>query len=152
MTDNMGNTKEEGLQLSEEHSRMKKKNVIWFLPETTNENIKLLKGVNSVLRSWRDTFPNLFEAMFNLMIDPSTGISELEQFKANLKNSFQGSSSKIEKFMPCEVEDSDRKQTMMLTENVFLLESIQELFETGVSKLQTKVEQERKMQQMFASK
>jgi hypothetical protein len=152
MTDLLGSRKLEDFPHSEEPSSTQKKKVLNSLPKSSKDNVRLLKGVNSVLRSWRDTFPNLFEAMFNLMIDPSTGISELETFKGNLKNSFNISNSKIEQFMPCDSEDLERKQTMMLTENVFLLESIQELFETGVSKLQTKIEQERKVQKMFASK
>ena len=99
------------------------------------DHCSMVSAMNGVLRSWREVFPRMFETLTELAkADDDKGYEQITQIRDSLHKAFEYKKSRVAGLVD-EGEDLDRRLTLLISENVFLMESLQEQLETGVGKV-----------------
>jgi len=103
--------------------------------------------MNTVMKKWRELFPEMFTFINQNLKSSPDGVDRLRELKQAFTNSFVIEKSKKDSI---DLEDSEKKMAYLFSENVCLMEGIQEVIETGLLKMYKNMQEEDQVKNMFA--
>jgi hypothetical protein len=117
---------------------------------TTREHCLLLQASNSILKQWRHSFPEMLNAIGESLTDSKTLRDRLTTIQKSFMKESHNRTSLAAELLKRE-ENNDGQMSILLTENLFLLEGIQEAIENSLLKMQRDLKEDEIITEIFGN-
>lgn len=114
------------------------------------DNCSLLMGMNSILKGWKSCFPQMFIGINESTTDLKTAKERLDSVQKSFHQAFKVKRNLAVDLMKGSA-DYDKRITILLSENIFLMESIQELIETNLSCISKGLQEDGQIREIFGN-